>query len=76
MTMIRRYRPDIQRPYSMPFYPWTSIVAFGGWFYILIASGLEYIAAGLALLAFGVTTFMWRAKSAGEWPFERLEQAA
>jgi amino acid transporter len=76
VTMIRRYRKDIKRPYSMPFYPWTSIIAFSGWLYILIASGLPYVLAGLALLLVGIATFMWRAHRAAEWPFEKAVHAA
>jgi amino acid transporter len=74
VTLIRRNRPDIPRPFRMPLYPLTSIVAFLGWLYILIASGLSYILAGVALLAFGVATFMWRARAAGEWPFAAPER--
>ena len=46
VTLIRRNRPDIVRPYRMALYPFTSVVAFMGWFYILVASGLPYILAG------------------------------
>ncbi|MCU1262492.1 MAG: amino acid permease-associated region, partial [Bryobacterales bacterium] len=70
VTLIRRNRPDIHRPYRMPLYPLTSVIAFLGWLYILIASGLPYILAGLALLLFGVATYLGRARLTGEWPFE------
>ena len=70
VTLIRRNRPDIERPFRMPLYPLPSIVAFLGWLYILIASGVSYILAGLALLVFGVAAYLWRAHGAGEWPFE------
>jgi amino acid transporter len=73
VTLIRRNRPDIARPYSMPLYPWTSVIAFLGWFYILIASGLAYILWGTALLVFGVAIFLWRARGAREWPFQEKE---
>ncbi len=69
VTLIRRNRPDIARPYKMPLYPLTSVVAFGGWLYILIASGLPYILAGFGLLIFGVAAYLWRARRAAEWPF-------
>ncbi len=69
VTMIRRNRPDIHRPYKMPLYPLTSIIAFSGWFFILVASGLEYILAGLGLLVFGIATYLRRAPAAGERPF-------
>ena len=69
VTLIRRNRPDIERPYSMPLYPLTSVLAFVGWFYILAASGFEYIAAGVALLGVGIAAYLWRARRGHEWPF-------
>ena len=75
VTLIRRNRPDIRRPFQMPLYPLTSIIAFLGWLYILIASGWTYIAAGFALLIFGVAAYLWRAKRVAEWPFERVGMA-
>jgi amino acid transporter len=72
VTLIRRNRPDIVRPYRMALYPLTSIIAFMGWLYILIASGLPYILAGLALMIFGITAYLFRARQIGEWPFEAV----
>ena len=71
--MIRRNRPDIVRPYRMALYPVTSIIAFSGWLYILIASGLPYILAGIALLVFGIAVYLVRARRTAEWPFAALE---
>jgi len=70
VTLIRRNRPDIERPFHMPLYPITSVIAFLGWLYILIASGVLYILSGFALLAFGVLAYLWRSRRTGEWPFE------
>ncbi len=70
VTLIRRNRPDIVRPFKMPFYPATSIVAFLGWLYILVASGSAYIFTGFALLATGVVGYLWRARRVREWPFQ------
>ncbi|HWF47841.1 MAG TPA: amino acid permease [Bryobacteraceae bacterium] len=73
VTLIRRNRPDIKRPFEMPFYPVTSIVAFLGWLYILIASGVPYILSGLGLALLGVLAYLWRARYHREWPFESVE---
>jgi amino acid transporter len=73
IPLIRRGRPDIQRPFSMPLYPWTAIVALLGWLYILVASGMVYISAGVGLLAVGVAAYLVRARQVHEWPFERPE---
>jgi amino acid transporter len=74
--MIRRYRPDIVRPFRMPLYPWTAAVAFLGWLYILVANGVVYIAAGAGLLGVGIAAYLWRARSTGEWPFSPVEASA
>jgi len=75
VTLIRRGRPDIARPFKMPLYPLPSVIAFLGWLYILIASGLAYIFAGLVLMVFGVAAYLWRARGAGEWPYAGREKA-
>jgi len=76
VTLIRQRRPDIRRPFQMPFYPVTSVIALLGWLYILVASGWAYIAAGFSLLVVGVIAYLGRAKKAGEWPFEAKESVA
>ena len=73
VTLIRRNRPDIHRPFQMPAYPVPSIIALLGWLYILVASGLPYILAGFGLLALGVAAYLWRAHGEGEWPFGGAE---
>ena len=73
VTMIRRYRPDIQRPFQMWFYPVTSVIAFAGWAFILAASGLKFILWGIALIAVGIGAYLWRARVQAEWPFGPAE---
>jgi amino acid transporter len=73
VTMIRRYRPDIQRPFHMWFYPVTSVIAFAGWAFILAASGMRFILWGIALIAVGIGAYLWRARVQAEWPFTAPE---
>jgi amino acid transporter len=73
VTMIRRYRPDIHRPFQMWFYPLTSVIAFAGWAFILAASGLKFILWGIALIAVGVAAYLGRARVQAEWPFGPAE---
>ena len=61
VTLIRKKRPDIERPFRMWLYPLPSIVAFAGWFYIFVSSGLAYIAAAGGLLLAGVAAYRWKA---------------
>jgi len=76
VTLIRRRRPDIARPFRMPLYPLPSVVAFAGWLYILVASGVSYILWGLGLLLLGVAGYFWRARRSGEWPYANVEARA
>src|SRR5215831_5112130 len=69
VPLIRRRR-DIPRPYKMPLYPLTPIVAFTGWLYILAASGWGYIGAGVGLLGLGIGAYLVRARVVREWPYE------
>ena len=68
--LIRKYRPDIQRPFKMPLFYLTGSIALAGWIYILVASGLVYILGGFLLIIIGVSMYMWRARHTGEWPFQ------
>ncbi len=76
VTLIRRNRPDITRPFRMPLYPLPSAIALLGWLYILVASGVLYILAGVGLLSVGIVAYLWRARLTSEWPFETAEVSA
>ncbi|MCS6816268.1 MAG: APC family permease [Blastocatellia bacterium] len=69
VVMLRRFRPDIVRPFRMWLYPVPVLVAFFGWMYILVSSGLPFILAGMGLLVLGIGAYLWRARRRGEWPF-------
>ena len=69
VVLLRRCRPEIPRPFSMWLYPIPVIVAFGGWLFILVASGLKYVLAGFLLMAVGILAYLWRARRRAEWPF-------
>lgn len=69
VTMLRRTRPDILRPFHMWLYPLPSVIAFAGWTFIVVTSGVTYILSGLGLLALGIAAYLWRARRRGEWPW-------
>jgi hypothetical protein len=50
-------------------YPLPSVIAFAGWTYIIVTSGMVYIGAAFAMLAVGIAAYLWRAKRANEWPW-------
>ncbi len=69
VVLLRRCRPDIPRPFSMWLYPIPAVVALVGWLFILVASGLVYVLAGLLLITVGILAYLWRARRRAEWPF-------
>jgi amino acid transporter len=69
VVMLRRFRPDLARPFRMWLYPVPVLVAFAGWTYILISSGLPFVLTGMGLLTVGIGAYLWRAYRRGEWPF-------
>ena len=66
VTLIRRYRTDIKRPFKMWGYPLPSVIALGGWTYILATNGLQFILLGVGLMALGVVAYLWQARRKGE----------
>ena len=65
VTLIRRYRPDIRRPFQMWGYPIPSLVALILWLLVLVSTGATIVGLGLLVLACGVGLYMLRARLAG-----------
>jgi amino acid transporter len=64
LDYIRRYRPDIERPLRVWFYPLPSLIALAGWVYIFLTSGWGFVAFGVGVLASGVGAFLvWKRQS-------------
>ena len=58
--------------YRMPLFPLPALIALAGWTYIVVTSGLRYMAvAGIFLLG-GVVVFLFRAKQQAQWPFAEV----
>jgi amino acid transporter len=70
LVLIRKNRPDIERPFRMPLYPLPVLLAAFGWLYILYESGWIYIGAGVGLVLLGTGVYLLRAKHLKQWPFE------
>jgi amino acid transporter len=76
VTLIRRTRPDIKRPFKMWLYPAPSIIALAGWIYILCTNGLQFILLGVGLMALGVAAYLLQAYHKREWPFTKAAAPA
>jgi amino acid transporter len=71
VILLRAQRPELERPFRMPFYPLPPLVAMAGFLFLLVYRehalwGLE-VAAGIA--AAGTAIYFVRARRLSEWPF-------
>jgi amino acid transporter len=69
VVLIRRYRKDIDRPFSMYLYPLPVVIAIAGWLLILSSSQTPYLVAGVVSLLAGVAAFLVKSRNKREWPF-------
>jgi len=70
VLLIRKNRPDIERPFKMWLFPLPVIISLTGYLYVFSSLGLIFIAFGLATLAVGVVVYLIMAKIQKEWPFQ------
>lgn len=73
VTLIRRYRPDIQRPFKMWLYPLPSIVALALWLLVLLSQGWKIVLLSFAVLAGGIVIYMIWARISSAWPFQKAD---
>jgi amino acid transporter len=69
LTLLRKTQPDRPRPFSMWLYPIPSCIAFIGFLFVFISSGIAAVAWGLAWIGVGVILFFGWARKNREWPF-------
>ncbi len=69
VTLIRKYRPDIHRPFQMWGYPIPGLVAMTLWLLVLASTGAAIAGMSLLVLAAGIGLYMLRARWVREWPF-------
>ena len=71
VILLRRYRPDMHRPYKIWLYPLTPLMALAGWMFIFGTTEARLIAYGLLTLLIGAVFFVVWARTLRHWPFER-----
>lgn len=61
LTLLRRARPDLPRPYRMWCYPLPSLMALAGWVFLLITAGKTSLLVAAGTLLMGIAAFfLWR----------------
>ncbi len=76
LAILRKYHPEVHRPFKMILYPLPSIISLLGWIFIFVNSGFVYILYGLGTLLLGILTYSIMAKRTGAWPFVRSLHSA
>jgi amino acid transporter len=72
VILLRRQKRETGDAYRMPLFPVPALIALAGWIYIVVTSGVRYMAvAGLFLVA-GIAVFLWRARQQSNWPFAEV----
>lgn len=70
LWLIRRRRPDIQRPFRVWLYPLPPLISLAGYLYVFSTLGLWFILFGLLTLLLGAGVYLLMARRQREWPFE------
>ncbi len=69
IVVLRRRRPDLDRPYRQWLYPIPTIIALLGWVYIYFSATWLSIGLSVGWIALGVAAFLAYAKAERVWPF-------
>ncbi len=73
VILLRRQKRESGDVYRMPFFPLPALIALAGWTYIVVTSGVRYMAiAGIFLLA-GIAVFLLRSRQQSLWPFAEVQ---
>jgi amino acid transporter len=72
VMLLRKQKRETAGSYRMPFYPLPALVALTGWIYVVVTSGVRYMAVAGLFLMVGVGLFMARARRRADWPFAEV----
>jgi amino acid transporter len=72
VILLRKQKREFGEVYKMPLYPLPALIALGGWIYVVVTSGLIYIALAGVFLAIGIAVFLIRARMDKAWPFAEV----
>ncbi|MDQ2834742.1 MAG: amino acid permease [Acidobacteriota bacterium] len=70
VLLRRRHGGEHSLTFRMPLYPLPVVIAFLGWLFILIASGVANVLIAFTLALAGVAAFLFKSRQEHAWPFE------
>jgi amino acid transporter len=70
LFLIRKKRLDIERPFTMWFYPVPALISLLGYTYVFTSLGLHFIVFGLLTSLLGAGVYLLVARNQGRWPFQ------
>jgi len=74
LFILRRYRPEVARPFKMWFYPVPAILALIGWLYVFVSplfqpGGWKFMLYAFGTIGAGLVAYFILASGKGDWPF-------
>ena len=73
VSLLRRNKPELSRPYRIWLYPLPNLLALFGWVFVFETTDLSIIAFGLASIVVGLLCFLIWSRSTNQWPFSAAE---
>jgi amino acid transporter len=74
LLILRRYHPEVKRPFRMWLYPAPAVLALCGWIYIFFSptgqpGGWKFLLYAFGTIAAGLVAYLAVAYRKREWPF-------
>ena len=73
VSLLRRNKPGLDRPYRIWLYPLPNLLALFGWVFVFATTDWSIIAFGLASILLGLVCFLIWSRSTNQWPFSATE---
>ncbi|WP_395735830.1 APC family permease [Prosthecobacter sp.] len=75
LVLLRRVRPEMERPFRMWLYPLPALLALAGWLYLLVTTDRLLIGYGMVALLLGCLVFLAWSWKTRRWPFGGTKEA-
>ncbi|MFD2618672.1 APC family permease [Terrilactibacillus laevilacticus] len=73
LSVLRKRKPNMKRPFKQWLYPIPSILAFIGWAFVFYSSGWQAIRLSIVWTVLGLIVYVIWARKNNEWPFRKVE---